>query len=67
MNETEAERIVRLERTIKMLHKTLESTGQWIHQADIAVEPGWAGSQQHILNKITDVLRASKREAFDVI
>ena len=41
---------------IKELEATLSSAGEWIVGAEIAVEPGWEGSQSHILRRIETAL-----------
>ena len=45
-----------LKTRIQNLTEVVESAGGWIQQAEVAVEPGWAGSTDHILHEINTIL-----------
>ena len=39
---------------IDRLKNIMDSAGEWIANAEIAVEPGWEGSRDYILRKLED-------------
>ena len=54
--EDQARHIIKPEAENALMKEALESAGSWIAGAKVDVEPGWAGSTNHILYLISEAL-----------